>query len=134
MTQSVVIDTSVIVDVLLEPARRIVLLAAVAERAVIAPCHIDAEVTSALARLYREGKLSDEAVRQRLGLLASMKIERSPLGSLALPAWDLKDNVAVLDALYVALAEERDTVVLTTDARLSRAHHRAELLDWTASH
>lgn len=78
MTQSVVIDTSVIVDVLLEPARRIVLLAAVAERAVIAPCHIDAEVTSALARLYREGKLSDEAVRQRLGLLASMKIERSP--------------------------------------------------------
>ncbi len=36
-------------------------------------------------------------------------------------AWELRANVTVYDALYVALAELLDVVLVTADARLTRA-------------
>lgn len=41
----------------------------------------------------------------------------------ALPprCWELRDNVTVYDATYVALAETLDTVLLRADERLTRA-------------
>lgn len=35
--------------------------------------------------------------------------------------WQLRGNLTVYDAWYVALAERLDTSLVTTDARLSRA-------------
>jgi predicted nucleic acid-binding protein len=36
-------------------------------------------------------------------------------------AWELRDSVRGWDAMYVALAEALDAVLLTTDARLAGA-------------
>ena len=36
-------------------------------------------------------------------------------------AWELRDTVRGWDAMYVALAEALDTVLLTTDARVGTA-------------
>lgn len=36
-------------------------------------------------------------------------------------AWQLRHNVSVYDAWYVALAESLDTELITTDARLAAA-------------
>lgn len=35
--------------------------------------------------------------------------------------WELRGNLTMYDAAYVALAEELDTVLLTGDVRLSKA-------------
>jgi predicted nucleic acid-binding protein len=42
-------------------------------------------------------------------------------GSLATGAWALRANLTFYDALYVALAASLNAVLITTDARLSRA-------------
>lgn len=129
-TSTVVVDASVLVDVLLNPQRASRLAAALGEAKPLAPAHVDAEVASALARIHRAGNLTPDQVEQRLRKLAEMTIDRRHISHLLTRAWDLRDNVSMLDALYIALAEEAETKVLTTDARLSRAHPRAILVDW----
>ncbi|MDA9912885.1 type II toxin-antitoxin system VapC family toxin [Candidatus Nanopelagicales bacterium] len=127
----VVVDASVLVDVLLVPTRSEQLARLVGDRVVAAPAHVDAEVVSALARLYRHGDLSADQVVARLALVEAMTLHRHLLAPLLEQAWRLRDNVAVLDALYVALAQALGTTVLTTDGRLSRANEHAKLVHWT---
>lgn len=47
--------------------------------------------------------------------------KRWPLQPLLLPAWALLERIAARDALYVALADSLDAVLVTTDGRLRRA-------------
>lgn len=129
-SDSAVVDASVLVDVLIDPRRAPVLVAALDDARPIAPAHVDAEVASALARIYRAGELTAEQVEQRLVRLASMAIDRRDVAELLVGAWNLRDNVSMLDALYVVLAEETDAPLLTADARLSCAIPRAVLVDW----
>jgi predicted nucleic acid-binding protein len=126
----VVLDASVLVDVLLVPTRGEHLAGLVGNRVVAAPAHVDAEVASALARLYRNGDLSVDQVTARLTLVEAMALQRHLLAPLLAEAWRLRDNVSVLDAFYVALAQALGTTALTTDGRLSRANEHAKLVHW----
>lgn len=48
-------------------------------------------------------------------------MERVPLALLAEPAWALRDNLGLYDALYVALAQMLDCELITADRRIATA-------------
>ena len=90
----VVVDASVLVDALL----------------------IDGTARARLAeRLPEQHALKALATSQRLGL------RRHASRHLWPRAWELRANLSAYDALYVALAEQLGTTLLTADARAARA-------------
>ncbi len=93
-----------------------------------APAHLDAEVLSALGRLHRAGDVPAGAVTTGLTDLATAPIARHPLPGLLAAAWQLRDRLRLVDALYVALAERLGARLLTTDARLAHGVELAELV------
>ena len=79
------------------------------------------EATNLLRRLELSGSISPlEATAAHRDLLR-IKIERYPFAPFADRVWDLRANLTVYDAWYVALAEVLDWPLLTLDRRLSRA-------------
>jgi predicted nucleic acid-binding protein len=111
-----VLDASVVVDLLLRDSATLP-----SGLVFVAPAHLDAEVLSALARLCRAGTLSSSAVDDMLEGLTELEVERMPLPGLLATAFGLRDNVALRDSLYVALARGLDATLLTLDRRLAAA-------------
>lgn len=121
-SETVVIDASTMVDLLLDTDHSDQIRQSLRGRSLIAPAHFDAEVMSALGRLQRSGDISDQGARTRIERLASAPIRRAPLPPLLSGAWSRRGDTRLTDALYVELAVALDTVVVTTDRRLARAH------------
>lgn len=116
-----VLDASAAVELLLaSPAGRHV-DRGLRGRTIAAPGHLDAEVLSALGRLAREGAVTEERVERSVTELARAPVARYPLAPLLSDAWELRANVSLRDALYVALARRLDAMLITADARLARA-------------
>jgi predicted nucleic acid-binding protein len=92
------------------------------------PAHFDAEVLSALWRMERAGELSVGQVTPRLERVAAAPLQRHLLAPLLAGAWKLRDNLRLVDALYVELASRLDLPIVTTDARLAAASPAAELV------
>lgn len=118
-----VIDASVFVDALVgvgvhgELARQEVRN----EPTLQVPAIFGAECTSALHGLVLRGDLS--AIRAA-GALEQVRRVRSlqfPFEPFARRVWELKDNLTVYDAWYVALAEWLRTDLVTGDDRLTNA-------------
>jgi predicted nucleic acid-binding protein len=86
-----------------------------------APELIDLEVTSVLRRASRERRLDDRRARQALEDLAAMPVGRASHRPLLARVWELRDNLTVYDAAYVAVAEALAVPLLTADERLHRA-------------
>jgi predicted nucleic acid-binding protein len=86
-----------------------------------APHIIDVEVFSVIRREHRLGRLDPTAAGQAVEDLEAWPGERFGHRLLLARAWELRDTVRGWDAMYVALAEALDTVLLTTDARLAGA-------------
>jgi predicted nucleic acid-binding protein len=84
----------------------------------VAPHVIDLEVTSAWRRLVAAGHLDDRRVTLALVDLDSLRIERASHGPLLGRCWELRDNLTVYDAAYIALAEIVESTLLTGDARM----------------
>ena len=86
-----------------------------------APEIVDLEVASVLRRLMR-GEV--EARRAELALtdLAELPLVRAPHRPLLARCWELRDNLTIYDASYVALAEALQATLLTGDGRLSSAN------------
>lgn len=93
-----------------------------------APAHIDAEALSALGRLHRAGELDSTTVSAALRELELAPITREPLTGLLAGAWAARDQLRLVDALYVELATNLQATLLTTDARLARARPGIELI------
>ena len=92
------------------------------ERAGLAePAHFQAEVLSAVGRHHRAGATSTQAVENSLRRMMDLKAQEHPLEGLLLGAWARRDNLRLADALYVELAAQLETVVVTIDRRLARA-------------
>jgi predicted nucleic acid-binding protein len=72
-------------------------------------------------RLAGAGALDDRRAVLAMDDLRSMRIDRMPHGPLMERCWSLRDNLTVYDAMYVALAEAIDVVLLTADERLARS-------------
>ena len=86
-----------------------------------APQIVDLEVVSVLRRLTRTGQVEQRRAALALTDLVELPIERAPDLPLLQRCWELKANVTVYDAAYIALAETLGVVFLTSDARLARA-------------
>lgn len=91
-----------------------------AER-LVAPHLIDLEVASAWRRLVSAGNLDERRAALALADLSSLRLERAPHGPLLDRCWELRHNLTIYDAVYVALAELMEISVLTGDARLANA-------------
>lgn len=126
--ETVVVDASVLVDLLAGTDHATAAASRLGGTALHAPAHLDAEVFSALGRLHRAGELSDADVHAALARLANLPLNRHLLGDLLAGAWEHRASVRLVDALYVHLATTMKVALLTTDRRLARACPVAELI------
>lgn len=124
--EHVVLDASALVDVLAATPRAGRVRERIAHTKLHAPAHFDAEVLSALARLSRAGERTSDQIQAACVELAAAPVIRHPLPDLLVEAWRKRERIRVLDALYVALAEKLDVLVISTDARLCRTSEQAE--------
>lgn len=119
----IVLDASAVVEMLLrtptgELAARHV---ATADAGVHAPHLLDAEVGSVMRRLELNRDVDAGAAETLLIAFQRLPIRRYDLGPLLPRAWELRKNLTIYDALYVALTEALGATLLTTDRRLARA-------------
>jgi predicted nucleic acid-binding protein len=86
-----------------------------------APQLIDLEVASAWRRLVASGDLDERRAQLALTDLAALRLERAPHVPLLPRCWELRANLTMYDAAYVALAELLGVPLLTGDSRLASA-------------
>ena len=86
-----------------------------------APALIDLEVASVWRGLARGGHLDPRRVGLALDDLQELPLQRVEHTSLLVRCWELRDNLTIYDAAYVALAEALQTPLLTGERRLSRS-------------
>ncbi len=91
------------------------------EHLLVAPHLIDVEVASAWRRLAMAGMLDERRAAFALADLLEVRIERVPHTSLLARCCELRANLTIYDAVYVALAEGLHTNVLTADRRLAES-------------
>jgi predicted nucleic acid-binding protein len=88
---------------------------------IAAPHLLDLEVCSALRRLVRRRLLTPGRADLAIADLTSLPIRRVPHDGLLRRCWELRDNLTIYDASYVALAELLEATLLTGDGRLAGA-------------
>lgn len=86
-----------------------------------APSLIDLEVVSVWRGLARGGQLEARRVAFALEDLRALPLQRVDHGALVMRCWELRENLTVYDASYVALAEALQATLLTGDRRIARA-------------
>lgn len=118
-----VLDASVVVDAVAvagpagNRARRLV----AAESWLHLPAVAGAEITSALRAMAFRGLLDADDARVAALRAARLRARRYPFEPFLPRVWELRENVTVHDAWYVALAEFLDVPLVTADDRLRRA-------------
>ena len=127
-TESLVVDASVMVDLLARTSRARAVGDRLRGSTWHAPAHVDAEVLSALGRLERAGRLDDVEAADGLLALSELPIERHAVSPLLLGAWTLRNVLRLVDGLYVELARQLGMRLVTTDQRLARAAPIAEAI------
>jgi predicted nucleic acid-binding protein len=118
-----VLDASVVVDALVVAGRPGDLGRAELRRLseLQVPAIFTAEVTSALRGLVHRTALDPIRAATALTEILSMKTLSYPFEPFARRVWELRDNMTVYDAWYVALAERLETELVTADKRLADA-------------
>ena len=116
---TLVVDASAVVNLLLDQIRR-------ADHAVFAtelaaPDLLLVEVASGLRRSEHRGLVSSADAGSMLADLLELPVRMFPDRDLLERAFELRANVTVGDACYVALAERLGCGLLTSDARLARS-------------
>ena len=81
----------------------------------------DLEVASVLRRQMQAGTLDARRARLAVDDLAALPARRAPHRPLLPRCWELRNNLTIYDAAYVALAEAMNTTLLTGDRKLARA-------------
>lgn len=86
-----------------------------------APHIVDVEVFSVIRREHLRGLLDRTEASQAVEDLEAWPGERFGHRFLLERAWQLRETLRGWDAMYVALAEALDAVLVTTDRRLASA-------------
>jgi predicted nucleic acid-binding protein len=117
-----VIDASVLAVALLDDgADGDLLRSRLRDHQLAAPALIDLEVASVWRGLARGGHLDSRRVGLALDDLRNLPIQRVEHTPLLARCWELRDNLTIYDATYVALAEALQAPLLTGDRRLARS-------------
>lgn len=117
----IVLDASALVDLLSDAPGAAWIAEQVLGRPMAAPAHMLAEVLSAVGRRTRQGLVRTDDAEAAIHWIAAIDVASHALDGLLLGAWARRNNLRLVDALYVELAAQLDTVVVTTDRRLARA-------------
>jgi predicted nucleic acid-binding protein len=119
----IVLDASALVELLLNTAvgQEVALRMADSAVSVHVPHLADVEVAQVLRRYASSGQLEADEAADALENLQALDLQRHAHEPLLERVWSLRQNLSAYDAVYVALAEVLDTVVLTCDGRLARA-------------
>ena len=121
-TTVIVVDASVLATVLADDGQDGERARARLRREVLAaPEPIGLEVTSVLRRLVLADQLLARRAEQALSDLVELPLRHAPHGSMLPRCWELRANLTVYDACYVAQAEALGVPLLTADPRLSSA-------------
>ena len=121
----VVVDASVVVDVLAFPDQSQELRATLLRHGDLAAPHlIDVEVLSALRRLVRLGQIGVDRADDAKYDLAELPMERCSHELLIDRIWELRDALNTYDATYLALAEAMAIPLITRDAGLASVAER----------
>ncbi len=86
----------------------------------MAPALVDLEVAAAMRKLCALKRVSLPRANQALADLHDLRIARFPHKDLIVRCWELRNNVTMYDASYIAVAELFDVVLLTADVRLAK--------------
>lgn len=118
-----VLDASALVELILDTPTGQLVAGRIADPAegLHAPHLADIEVVQALRRYVREGDIDAEAAAVALDDFRALDLQRHAHEPLLERVWELRENLTAYDAVYVALAEVLDGVLLTCDGPLSRA-------------
>ena len=81
----------------------------------------DIEVAQALRRYVSERDIDEHTAATALDDFRALDLQRHAHEPLLDRVWDLRKNLTAYDAVYVALAEVLDDVLVTCDGPLSRA-------------
>lgn len=118
----VVCDASALVALLLDggPAGDWV-SQALRDATLLAPSLVSFETANIIRRHELAGLISADQAAQAHADLLALAIERWPYELLATRAWQLRHNLSIYDASYVALAELTCAALVTLDERIGRA-------------
>lgn len=118
----IVVDASVLAPALADDtADGDAARAALAGQALTAPEIIDLEVVSVLRRQVTANQLKVARARLAVADLLDLPLLRVPHLRVIERCWDLRHNLTMYDASYVALAELLDLILVTGDLRLAKA-------------
>jgi predicted nucleic acid-binding protein len=87
----------------------------------LAPGLVVFEVANVLRRHELATLVSADQAAQAHRDLLDLPIELWPYELLAARAWELRANLSIYDAAYVALAEQTGATLVTLDVRIGRA-------------
>lgn len=120
----IVLDASAVIDVLIGTgtrSERIRERIGSPDQSLHVPQLMDLEVLHALRRHILRGTISRKRGDEAFEDLTNIAFERYSHTQLIGRIWELKDDLTVHEASYVALAEALDVPLITRDARLARA-------------
>ena len=119
----IVLDASALVELILDTPTGQAIAGRIADpsEGLHVPHLVDIEVVQALRRYVREGEIDVDTAETALDDLRALDLQRHAHEPLLERVWELRKNLTAYHAVYVALAEVLDSVVLTCDRRLSQA-------------
>ena len=97
------------------------------------PHPADVEVTQVLRRYVHAGELDAADAAAALDDLRALDLNRHAHEPLLERVWALRRNLGAYEAVYVALAEALDAVLLTCDRRLARAPGVARVVEFVSA-
>lgn len=119
----IVLDASAILELILDTSagRQVAVRIGDPAEGLHTPHLADVEVVQALRRYVRAGGIDEETAAIALDDLRALDLQRHAHEPLLERVWELRQNLTAYDAVYVALADVLECVLLTCDRRLSRA-------------
>jgi predicted nucleic acid-binding protein len=120
----IVLDASIVVELLIngplaQAVRRDV---AGRDELFLVPHLLDVEVVSAIRSLVAGRRIHSHRIERLLADLAALPAERYAHTPLLGRIWELRHNFTASDAAYIALAEATDSILYTSDEKLSNGH------------
>jgi predicted nucleic acid-binding protein len=88
---------------------------------ITAPTLVTYETANVIRKHELSGQVSPDQAAQAHADLLDLTIELWPYDILAARAWELRQNLSIYDATYVALAEATGLTLVTLDKRLAKA-------------